>query len=264
MVGRIGATEIRNIEGVLHQNGSLWQKIKWCLTFHQTGPSKKLQKSWLTAEDHPDDAFFERFTAMMLEDMKCLDIFASWRWEESGVFQKPYHFKVISLGDLEPFFSETPWTRALAGKTVLIVHPFAEDIIRQYSNREKLFPKMEILPEFTLKTYIPFFKGLGRNPAESNWFANLEQMKEEISVLNFDVALIAAGAYGFPLAAHVKRMNRQAVLMGGVLQLLFGIKGARWDAISNYRLQYNDYWIYPGENCRPKSFSQIDGGCYWK
>lgn len=33
--------------------------------------------------------------------------------------------------------------------------------------------------------------------------------------------------YGFPLAAHVKHKGKQAIHLGGTLQLLFGIKGNR-------------------------------------
>ena len=88
-------------------------------------------------------------------------------------------------------------------------------------------------------------------------------MKKEISALDFDVALIAAGAYGFPLAAHIKRTGKKSVLMGGVLQLLFGIRGARWDSNPEYAPLCNQYWVRPGDEDRPKIFSVIDGGCYW-
>ena len=240
MIGRIGCTEIRNIEGVLHKNGTPLQKLKWLLTLHQTGPSKKLQNAWRSTEKNPDDAFFERFARMMLDDMKQLDVFASWRWEEFGVFEAPYPFEVISLGDLEPFWSPTPWTAALKGKKVLVVQPFVADIEHQYRKREKLFRDPDVLPEFDLQTYMPFFAGLRDDPG-LDWFGRLERMKREISALDFEIALIAAGAYGFPLAAHVKRLGRKAVLTGGILQLLFGIKGARWDAIEAYRKLYNEF-----------------------
>ena len=127
MIARIGATEIRNIEGVLHQNGTPLQKLKWLLTMHQTGQSKKLQRLWRNAEN-PDDAFFERFTSIMMRDLEQLDVFASWRWEEIEVFKEPYKFDVIGLDDLEPFFSPTPWTAALKGRKVLIVQPFVKAI----------------------------------------------------------------------------------------------------------------------------------------
>lgn len=261
MIGRIGCTELRNVEGVLHKNGNFLQKLKWLLTFNQPWPSKKLQRAWLNTEDNPDDAFFEKFTRMMVTDFDQLDVFASWRWEDNEVFKPPYHFDVVGLNDLEPFFSATPWTSALRGKKVLVVQPFVGAIEYQYRRREKLFANSDILPEFELRTYMPFFRGLRDAPGD--WFARLECMKREIAEIDFDIALIAAGAYGFPLAAHVKRLGRKAVLMGGVLQLLFGIKGARWDAREEYRNFYNEYWIRPGDEYKPKGFYRIEGGCYW-
>lgn len=263
MVGRIGATEIRNMEGVLHQDCSFWKKIKFFLTLHQTGQSKKMQQLWNNIEEHNDDAFFEKFTQIMLKDIEELDVFASWRWEENEVM-KSYNGDVISLGDLEPFFSSAPWTRALAGKKVLVIHPFHKTVEFQYSHRKHLFENPDILPEFELITYQPFFWGVRDNPDKTKDFMrNLESMKKEIEVMDFDVALIAAGTYGFPLAAHIKRMGRQAVVMGGVLQILFGIKGARWDAMSQYNRFYNEYWLRPGEEYKPKCYSSFDGGCYW-
>ena len=261
MIGRIGGTEIRNIEGVLHKNGNWTQKLKWLLTFNQPWPSKKLQRVWLRNENNPDDAFFERFTQLMMNDLDQLDVFAAWRWEEFEIFKEPYRFDVISLDDLEPFFSATPWTSALRGKKVLVIQPFVEEIGSQYRRREKLFRNPDILPEFDLRTYMPFYLDLRDYPKD--WFARLECMKREIAEIDFDIALIAAGGYGFPLAAHIKRLGRKAVVVGGVLQMLFGIKGSRWDAMPAYRGLYNEYWIRPGEKSRPQGFHKIEGGCYW-
>ena len=261
MIARIGGTEIRNIEGVLHQNGTPLQKLKWLLTLHQTGQSKKLQRMWKNAEN-PDDAFFERFTEIMMRDIEELDVFAAWRWEETGVFKTPYKFDVIGLGDLEPFFSPAPWTAALKGKKVLVVQPFVSAIEHQYRRREKLFANPDVLPEFELRTYTPFYRGV-RDDLEHDWFGRLDRMKQEISELDFDIALIAAGAYGFPLAAEIKRTGRKAVVVGGVLQMLFGIRGARWDARGKYRALYNGFWIRPGDEYKPDYFRKVDGGSYW-
>lgn len=43
--------------------------------------------------------------------------------------------------------------------------------------------------------------------------------------INFDTAIIGCGAYGMPLAAQIKNAGRQAIHLGGAVQLLFGIKG---------------------------------------
>ena len=113
-----------------------------------------------------------------------------------------------------------------------------------------------------MHTYMPFYRGL-RDDFEHDWFGRLDRMKQEISELDFDIALIAAGPYGFPLAAEIKRTGRKAVVVGGVLQLFFGIRGARWDNSPKHRNLYNEYWIRPGDECKPKDFYRVEGGCYW-
>lgn len=76
-------------------------------------------------------------------------------------------------------------------------------------------------------------QSLGGNSQFKDWFEALEYMKTEIDKVDYDICLIGAGAYGFPLAAHVKRQGKQGVHLGGALQLLFGIKGKRWE-MANY------------------------------
>ena len=46
---------------------------------------------------------------------------------------------------------------------------------------------------------------------------------------------------------------------GGATQLLFGIKGKRWDECGFY----NDYWVRPSEREKPLGYEKVEGGCYW-
>ena len=78
----------------------------------------------------------------------------------------------------------------------------------------------------------------------------------------YRVALIGCGAYGFQLAARVKQMGKIAVHMGGSLQTLFGIKGARWNVKDS--VMYNDAWVYPSEAETPKGYEKVENGAYWK
>ncbi len=85
----------------------------------------------------------------------------------------------------------------------------------------------------------------------------------DISRTDFDIAILGCGAYGFPLAAEIKRMNKQAIHLGGATQIWFGIKGKRWDKELPIRNLYNDYWVKPSEDEKPKYASGVEGGCYW-
>jgi hypothetical protein len=97
-----------------------------------------------------------------------------------------------------------------------------------------------------------------------DWFEALKHMEDEISQLDFDIALIGCGAYGMALAAHVKRMGKQAVHLAGWTQMLFGIYGNRWlrDQPA-YAKFINGYWIRPSESEKPKGAEKVEGGCYW-
>jgi hypothetical protein len=171
------------------------------------------------------------------------------------------------LGNLEPWYDDKPWSAALSVKKVLVVHLFQESIEEQYKKRELLFPNTDILPQFELITY-KAIHSIGGNKPESfqTWFESLDFMTEEIRKIDFDVAIIGCGAYGFPLAARVKQMKRQAVHLAGATQLLFGIKGSRWEQ-GNYKpifeKIFNEHWIRPSESEKPLKAEAIEGACYW-
>jgi hypothetical protein len=115
------------------------------------------------------------------------------------------HFELLN-----PFFSKIPWTKALEGKKVLVVHPFATTIEKQYIKRELLF-KDNLLPEFELQT-IKAVQSIAGSPTQfTDWFVALDYIKTEIDKHDYDICLIGCGAYGFPLAAHVKRTGKKAL-----------------------------------------------------
>jgi hypothetical protein len=214
-----------------------------------------------------DEESLGRFAELMISDMKEVDVLGTWRPEENNFKNEISGAKKITLELLNPYFSELPWTKALEGKKVLVVHPFAYTIERQYLKRELLF-KNNILPQFELKTIRAVQSLAGNDTGFSDWFEALEYMKSEIDKQDYDMCLIGAGAYGFPLAAHVKRMGKKAIHLGGSLQLLFGIIGARWEnpnynPIYNYAALINDHWVRPNLKERPRNIDLVEGGCYW-
>ena len=101
-----------------------------------------------------------------------------------------------------------------------------------------------------------------------DWFDALEYMKKEMDKINYEIVLIGCGAYGFPLAAHAKRMGKKAIHIGGSLQLFFGIKGKRWESEgyknsqNDYSTLFNDHWIRPSEET-PRTAKDVENSCYW-
>ena len=94
-------------------------------------------------------------------------------------------------------------------------------------------------------------------------------MEDQIDKIDYDVCLIGCGAYGFLLAAHCKMKGKKAVHLGGALQLLFGIKGKRWEdpnygfAGKNYLSFMNEYWVRPSKEETPTLSNSVEGSCYW-
>lgn len=218
-----------------------------------------------------------KFCKLMIDDTTHLDLLGSWTWND--LYMKPYfsnNFKSVHIRLLEPFWKmDEPWTKALAGKRVLIVHPFNNLIEKQYKEkRSKLFSNPEFLPQFELKTIKAVQSIGGESNGFIDWFEALHWMESEIDKCEYDVCLIGCGAYGFPLAAHCKRMGKKAIHLGGALQLLFGIKGRRWEdpqygvkewgiEAGAYLKLMNEYWIRPGADYCNKHTKDVENGCYW-
>jgi hypothetical protein len=217
----------------------------------------------------------EQFCELMLKDMKEVDILGSWLGNEQYFKDKLRNITPVHLLLLEPYHSKkNPWTKSLENKKVLVVHPFAELIEKQYKeNRTKLFNNPDILPSFQLQTIKAVQSIGGMSNGFKDWFEALDWMKQEIDGKDYDICLIACGAYGFPLAAHIKRKGKRAIHLGGALQLLFGIKGKRWehpDYASKWGLPsdlylslMNEYWVKPGKNLMPMNVQGVEDGCYW-
>lgn len=171
--------------------------------------------------------------------------------------------ELSELRMFEPYYFEHPWTRALEGKRVVVIHPFAGTIESQYQKRQQLFENKEILPEFELRCVKAVQTLAGNKCEHETWFDALEWMYQEAMKEEFDVALIGCGAYGLPLAVKIKQAGKQAVHVGGSLQLFFGIKGNRWDNHDVIGQLYNEAWVRPSEMEMIKKADIVEGGCYW-
>jgi len=223
----------------------------------------------------PTKEKIEEFCQLMLEDIPQVDVLGSWLVGENIVKPQLNSAQKIHFRLLEPFWSDIPWTKALSGKKVLVVHPFAETILYQYSNRLKLFKNSDTLPEFKSLNVIKAVQSLGDGDDRfTDWFEALNFMMKQIDEIDYEVCLIGCGAYGFHLAAHVKRSGKKAVHLGGALQLLFGIKGKRWEdpnygvkewriPIGSYSNLMNEHWVRPGDIYKPKNAEEVEGACYW-
>ena len=212
-----------------------------------------------------DKKLLEKFSEIYLKSAESSDFIGVWNsseYEGSAISDFCPNATLIPLISLEPYYFSDPWSAALKGKKVLVIHPFAKTIEKQYANRVQLFENKEVLPDFDLITFKAENTIFGHDKFK-NWFEVFDYSCDEISKIEFDVAIIGAGAYGLPFAAFIKSIGKQAIHMAGATQILFGIKGKRWDnhpIISRY---YNKYWVRPDTTETPEKHKTVENGCYW-
>lgn len=214
-----------------------------------------------------EESLADSFTDLMLDACKYVDLLGMWHCHMEDFVIEEYlpQAALTFLFRLEPWRCQEPWSRALKGKKVLVIHPFEESIQAQYKKRELLFPGTEVLPEFELLTLKAVQTVAGEKDERfGTWFEALQYMFDEAMKKEFDIAIIGCGAYGFPLAAKLKEAGKQAIHLGGVTQIMFGIKGKRWLESQTYQVPFNDAWEYPLESETPKNNQKVEESCYWK
>lgn len=269
MISRFGNNEMRTVMNFLsvHSNEGYWAKVLKYLK-GQMDPwwwddrtAREMVRGAGFFPATPDN--LDRFARMTLTDCPQIDLLGAWlpgeRWL-TGIM-KPVRIPIL---DLDPYRHATPWTQALEDREILVIHPFAKTIESQYAKREHLFSDARILPKFQLKTFRAVQSIGGDCKDYRDWFEALDWMKNHIAVIPFEIAIISAGAYGMPLAAFIKRdLGRKAIHLGGAGQILFGIKGRRYDHQPPYCDLYNEHWVRPSEDETPPKASRVEGGCYW-
>lgn len=279
MISRFGTVEIGILVNYLnvHDNSCLLNRCWQFITNNHGLPwwDKLFFKSMhLNAGIFPTTIdTLERFSERYLQDIPQIDLLGSFNPTEV-LMPLREDVKYVHIECLYPFFVERPWTRALRGKRVLVIHPFVESIKLQHSRHELIFDNPDIFPEYEISFVKAVQSNAGAEVSFKDWFESLKWMEDEISKVDFDIAIIGCGAYGLPLAAHVKRLGKKAIHLGGGSQLLFGIKGKRWDnnayhwanlpqLDTNYSALYNDYWIRPSLSETPSSAKKVENACYW-
>jgi hypothetical protein len=153
----------------------------------------------------------------------------------------------------------------LAGLRWLVIHPFAQTIRAQLPHLNQLGVYSEsahadlacrakdtsVIACPQLPYMVP--------PRHQDWFEALDDLKSQMERETFDIALVGAGAWSLPLVAHAKKLGKKGIHLGGSLQLLFGIKGGRFDQDGIY----NESWTRPLPSEVPSNFKKMEQGAYW-
>lgn len=216
-----------------------------------------------------DNLQAKRWVKQFEQDLNEADIYASLGNKKNYLIDWCCKDKIICSANILGLGQETDsWLWKLADKKVLIVSPFSATMKQQMYNIDKIWRNDHFLKHTDLRfQQSVWYTGKNQDTGGfSSWFEAYEYLKQEVLSQDFDIALLSCGPFSTFLAADIKRNGRSAIQYGGVLQLMFGIRGKRWD--DNIELQsiYNEYWVRPGEAEKPRSDKSIkdsDDGCYW-
>jgi hypothetical protein len=264
MIGRLGNTELSQLVAI-----DLAQDLSPIVRFQHL-VARRHSPEWggkkganLAKGLEGRKALAHEFLDQYKEAMRQVDLLGSWAKGESHFSNLLAEAEVCNLRDLEPYYHDQPWSQSLAGKRVLVVHPFKKSIESQYrNNRELLFNDQKVLPMFNLEVVQSYLPGVRELKGGNYFFPVLSALTDEISRANFDVAIIGTGPTGFLLAAQIKRMGKVAIHLGGATQLLFGIRGSRWES-QDFHF-FNEAWVRPLPEETPQNFREIlDNGAYW-
>jgi hypothetical protein len=177
----------------------------------------------------------------------------------------------IPLRSLEPYYvlTEERWTNLLKGQTVSVVSCFTETMKSQVPNLDKLFPS-EVVPSDIKWNWVQTGHPPKLAEGVNEWLSEIKSSIEAVDWIVSKVveqgsrfALIGCGGIGMLVAEKLKQRGVIAILLGGAIQVLFGIKGKRWEKHSIISKFWNEFWVSPSEYERPARSSAIEGGCYW-
>ena len=185
------------------------------------------------------------------------------------------------LRSLEPYYSvpNHRWTRHLSGKRVAVVSSFAGTIQSQVGSAERMHTIWNCLQEpstilsltatwIPIRTYFPPEVALQDSTqwpdGIHNWDEAATYVVDAVKASGATVAIIGCGGLGMIIGGRLKALGISVVVMGGAIQVLFGIKGRRWEKHEVISKFWGPSWVWPRESETPRGSFQIEGGCYWK
>lgn len=178
------------------------------------------------------------------------------------------------LRSLEPYYvaPEHRWTRLLENRRVCVVSSFTQTMATQVMKGRRIWPKdgSSILPQKAKWSFVRSYYPPELTNASTAWLPGISSWKEAVEsivlrVLQTDpeIILIGCGGLAMVAAAELKKRGKIAIVLGGAIQVLFGIKGSRWkkhEIISDF---WNDAWTSPRADEVPSHAFAVEGGCYW-
>ena len=151
------------------------------------------------------------------------------------------------------------WLEFFRNKKLLFITSFPETMKKQY-NSGNVFKMFGIDPFLMNIQFCKSPISFCSNTPNSNILESFDYLKNEVNEKNFDIAIIGCGGYSMLIGNYIfNEMNKSAIVVGGTIQLMFGIKGKRWNKYN----MYNEYWCNVLTNEIPNNKTRVEGGCYF-
>lgn len=139
-----------------------------------------------------------------------------------------------------------------------VVSYFAKDMERQVKHLDKIHNR-KISTEFEFVASLNTIEG---NIPDKDYFSVLEDLKNEcLKKKDIKYWFLSCGSYGLLLGNELKNEGKNVYYVGGFLQMIFGLKGKRWDT-RNINKLYNKWWKYP--SIKPVNGDKVEDWCYGK
>ena len=268
-IGKVGTTELMGLEYLDRRIQLRWPKsASWQRPAHRlymcSGVFPVAEKTFL--------AWAETYRASLGQ----LDVVGQWqpantylaKYEDACLHEYAPGAERCGGALVSPLQPIAPWIQELLASRWLVITPFVETAKSQLPKLPSLgiYPTESADKLTRLRKTISFLASPSfaymQPPQEPDWMTTLNKMKRSMGKMDFDLALIGAGAWSLPLAAHAKALGKKAIHLGGVTQLLLGIRGGRYDQSGIYSRD-NSAWRNPLPAETPINCGLMENGAYW-
>ncbi len=247
--------------------------VMWCLKYDIK--EVRLQALRDHAGLFPHDLeFYRSYGELFMQGVKSLDLLGIWKGKGEPTIYEQLGLK-SRIANYQEMVGEFPaiavgaapcWLPELKGYRVMVVSSFA-DLINERANEADWNRYWAgripwIAPSAFKAVTFPYGFEKETQSAYRDSIDLLDQFKaaHQETLNNSDIVLLGCGAYAIPLVQWARENGKVAIHMGGEIQVVFGIKGGRWDQVEGL---YNEHWVRPGGRLKPSTAKSVEDGCYW-
>jgi len=268
-IGKVGTTELMGLEYLDRRIQLRWPKsASW---------ERPAQRLYMCSGVFPvAEKTFLAWAETYRASLSLLDVVGQWqpantylaKYEDACLHEYAPGAERCGGALVSPLQPIAPWVQELLAFRWLVITPFVETAKSQLPRLPSLgiYPTESADKLTRLRKTISFLASppfaYMQPPQETDWMTTLNKMKSSMGKMDFDLALIGAGAWSLPLAAHAKAMGKKAIHLGGVTQLLLGIRGGRYDQSGIYSRD-NSAWRNPLPAETPINCGLMENGAYW-